>query len=268
MNRLPARFSELRRSQRKALIPFITAADPTPQVTVPLMHAMVAAGADIIELGMPFSDPMAEGPAIQAANERSLRQPVGLRGVLAMVREFRTKNEATPVVLMGYMNPVEAMGYAEFARAAAKAGADAALIVDAPPEEAGTLREALHAAGLEQIFLIAPTTTPERMRKICGASSGFVYYVSLKGVTGAKTLDVNEVAAKVDLIHSMTDLPVGVGFGIHDAASAAAVARVADAVVVGSAVVNRIAAQVNTPERIIPEVSEFLAELRGAIDRR
>ncbi|MDH4275700.1 MAG: tryptophan synthase subunit alpha [Gammaproteobacteria bacterium] len=268
MNRLVARFAALRAVQRKALIPFITAADPTPEVTVPLMHAMVAAGADILELGMPFSDPMAEGPAIQAANERSLRQPIGLRGVLAMVQQFRARDAVTPVVLMGYLNPVEAMGYTVFAEAAAKAGADAVLIVDAPPEEAGPLRAAMHAQGLEQVFLIAPTTSVERMAKICAASSGFVYYVSLKGVTGAKTLDVSEVARKVDLIHTVTDLPVGVGFGIHDAASAAAVARVADAVVVGSAVVNRIAAQINTPERIIPEVTEFLAGLRRAMDHR
>ena len=268
MNRLNARFSALRQAKRKALITFITAADPTPETTVPLMHAMVASGVDVLELGVPFSDPMAEGPAIQAANERSLRKPVGLKGVLAMVKEFRTQDANTPIVLMGYLNPVEAMGYNSFATQAAAAGADGVLIVDAPPEEAGPLRDELKQAGLELVFLVAPTTSVDRMRKICAASGGFVYYVSLKGVTGAKTLDTAEVARKVDQLRGVTELPVGVGFGIHDAESAAAVARVADAIVVGSAVVNRIAANEKTPERIVPEVSGFISELRRAIDHR
>lgn len=266
MSRIAIRFSELQHQGRTALVPYITAGDPNPALTVPLMHALVDGGADLLELGVPFSDPMAEGPAIQHACERALAQGVSLHGVLEMVREFRRRDGATPVVIMGYLNPVEVMGYIAFARAAAAAGVDGVITVDLPPEEAGDYLNALRGRHLDPIFLLAPTSTDERISRICAASSGFVYYVSLRGVTGAAHLNVREVEEKLKRIRRRTDLPIGVGFGIDNPDSAARIAAVADAVVVGSAIVKRIGALADQPEKIPPEVSAFLSTLRKAID--
>jgi len=266
MSRIAERFASLQQQQRKALIPFITAGDPAPEITVDLLHGLVAAGADIIELGVPFSDPMADGPVIQRASERALAHRVRLRDVLAMVAAFRRDDTATPLVLMGYLNPVERFGYAAFAAAAAEAGVDGLLTVDLPPEEARELTTPLRAAAIDPIFLLSPTTGPERIAAICHEASGFVYYVSVKGITGSAALDTDEVAARVATIRERTALPVGVGFGIRDAASAAAVAAVADAVIVGSALVSRVEALAATPDRIVPELSAFIGELRQAID--
>ncbi|HEY0634146.1 MAG TPA: tryptophan synthase subunit alpha [Gammaproteobacteria bacterium] len=265
MSRIAARFAELRTQGRKALIPFITAGDPQPEVTVPTMHALVEAGADLIELGVPFSDPMADGPVIQQASERALKHHVSLRDVLAMVRTFRETDGATPVVLMGYLNPVEVMGYERFASEAAAAGVDGVLTVDMPPEEAAGLAAALRPHGLDPIFLLAPTTSPERVSRICQAASGFVYYVSVKGITGAGHLDVADVAKRLEMIRARTDLPVGVGFGIQDGASAAKIAQVADAVIVGSALVRRIEAA--EPDKIPAAAGAFVAELRQAMNK-
>ena len=268
MSRLATRFEALRKAGRKALVPYVTAGDPAPEHTVPLLHALVEAGADVLELGVPFSDPMAEGPVIQKAMERALEHDVTLDEVLGMVRTFRERDTETPVVLMGYLNPVEIKGYAAFAQAAAEAGVDGVLVVDMPPEEADELVAALRAHELDLIFLIAPTTEPERMRAITELGSGFLYYVSLKGVTGAGHLDVAAVRERVAAIHELTDLPVGVGFGIRDAESAASIASVADAVVVGSALVKQVEANVTRPERIAPAVAALLGEMRAAIDAR
>lgn len=266
MSRIAARFTALRQAGRKALIPFVTAGDPNPEVTVPLMHAMVEAGADLIELGVPFSDPMADGPVIQAACERALEHHVSLRMVLDMVRAFRRQNNDTPVILMGYLNPIEVMGYANFAQAAQDAGVDGVLTVDLPPEEAGGLLEELKQAGVDPIFLLSPNTSDERVRKIAAVASGFLYYVSFKGVTGANRLDVGAVAAKLDAIRRLTDIPLGVGFGIRDAQSAAEVSAVADAVVVGSALVKRIADLAGEPDRINASVGAVLGDMRRAMD--
>lgn len=266
MSRIQARFSALQAAGRKALIPYITAGDPAPAVTLPLMHDLVAAGADIIELGIPFSDPMADGPVIQLAMERALAHEVSLRQVLQMVAEFRQRDSETPVVLMGYLNPVERMGYDEFAREAAEAGVDGVLTVDLPPEEAADVVPLFKARGLDTIFLLAPTTTLERARSICQQASGYVYYVSLKGVTGSSALDVTDVANKLDMLRTVTDLPIGVGFGIRDGATAAAVGEVADGVVVGSVLVNQIAANADNPDAARKAISAIIAEMRGAMD--
>jgi len=266
MSRIKGCFERLGKEGKKALIPFFTAGDPDPAITVPLMHAMVKAGANIIELGVPFSDPMADGPVIQAASERALEHHVSLHDVLEMVRNFREKDTDTPVVLMGYLNPVEVMGYKKFAQAASDAGVDGLLTVDLPPEEAHDFLEHLKVHELDPIFLIAPTSTGERIEKICGCASGFVYYVSLKGVTGAASLDVGSVADKLGQIRSATDLPIGVGFGIKDAESAAQVAKVADAVVVGSAIVKLVGENAGDREKIEARVTALLAEMRKAID--
>ena len=267
MSRLKSQFAALKRQGRKALIPFVTAGDPNPAVTVPLMHAMVAAGADVLELGVPFSDPMADGPVIQQASERALLHHVSLTQVLGMVREFRKTDNATPVVLMGYLNPIEVMGYAAFAVAAQQAGVDGILTVDIPPEEADDMLKALRAHELDMVFLLAPTSDAARIRRIVESASGFIYYVSLRGVTGAANIDMREVAGKVAAIRKQTDLPVGVGFGINTPEAAAQVAGFADAVIVGSALVNRIAALAAQPEKINAELSAFLAQLRKAMDK-
>ena len=266
MSRIEGTFAELRSQGRTALVPFVTAGDPEPSVTVPLMHAMVEAGADIIELGVPFSDPMADGPVIQRASERALEQGVSLRGCLDMVRRFRKRDDRTPVVLMGYLNPIEVMGYRQFAQKARKAEADGVLVVDAPPEEGQDLVVALGEKALDPIYLIAPTSTTERIRSICNNASGFVYYVSIKGVTGASHLDVEAVRLKMEEIRRLTNLPLGVGFGIKDAETAARVARVADAVVIGSALVGRIERLMDRPENIAEEVAGFLRGVREAMD--
>jgi len=267
MSRIEHRFAQLREQARTALIPYVTAGDPEPAVTVPLMHAMVRVGADLIELGVPFSDPMADGPVIQRASERALAHHTSLRHVLDMVRRFREDDADTPVVLMGYLNPVEVMGYEQFAAAAARAGVDGVLTVDLPPEEAQDLVTALRAQDLDPIFLLAPTTGVERVRLISEAASGFIYYVSLKGVTGAANLDVAQVAERLARIREVSDLPVGVGFGIRDAESAASIGRIADAVVVGSAVVKRIEDAQGNVENMIAAVCGLLSEMRAALDR-
>jgi len=266
MGRIVQRFETLKGQGKTALIPFITAGDPQPSVTVPLMHAMVAAGADLIELGVPFSDPMADGPVIQRASERALEHQVSLLDVLAMVREFRAQDAETPVVLIGYLNPIEVMGYDTFAARAGDAGVDGVLVVDAPPEESHELVGILRATGLDLVYLLAPTSTAERIAKVAEVASGFVYYVSIKGVTGAGHLDVDQVAAKLRPIRRMIELPVGVGFGIRDAASAARVAQVADAVIIGSATVKRMEDLADAPQRIPDTVCGFLSDLRAAID--
>ncbi|MCG8428186.1 MAG: tryptophan synthase subunit alpha [Chromatiales bacterium] len=266
MSRISGRFQQLKSENRTALIPFVTAGDPAPGVTVPLMHAMVEAGASIIELGVPFSDPMADGPVIQKANERALIHKVSLRDVLAMVKEFRSQDQETPVILMGYLNPIEVVGYQVFAEAAAEAGVDGLITVDIPPEEAEEFCRILGKHDIDPVFLVAPTSTPERIKRICDAAGGFVYSVSFKGITGAAKLDVDAVATKLEEIRQHTDLPVGVGFGIKDPATAQAVGRVADAVIVGSALVNRVEAFADQPDAIAPAVAELLAAMRSAMD--
>lgn len=266
MSRIKNCFDKLKTGKRKALIPYVTAGDPDPGVTVPLMHAMVNAGADIIELGVPFSDPMADGPVIQRAAERALEHHVSLRDVLVMVTEFRRTDTDTPVVLMGYLNPVEVMGYTVFAEAAAQAGVDGVLTVDLPPEEADELVVALKSQQLDPIFLLAPTSNDERINLICEAASGYVYYVAVKGVTGAGNLDVQAVVNKLEQIRKHTDLPVGVGFGIKDAGSAVAIANVADAVVVGSALVQKIEQAVGQHDRINTDISGLLRQMRAGMD--
>ena len=266
MSRIAQCFEVLRAQGRSALVPYITAGDPEPGVTVELMHALVEGGADLIELGVPFSDPMADGPVIQAACERALLHHVGLARVLQMVREFRGHDSRTPVVLMGYLNPIETMGYAAFAAAAREAGVDGVLIVDMPPEEGAELLRLLDEEALDPIFLLSPTSTADRIDNVCKRARGYVYYVSLKGVTGANTLDVAQVAARLDIIRTHCSLPVGVGFGIKDAATAAQVARVADAVIVGSAVVRLIEAHASAPRAIAPELRTLMTAMRGAMD--
>ena len=268
MSRIEQRFAELKNSRRKALIPYVTAGDPQPDITVPLMHALVEAGADLIEVGVPFSDPMADGPVIQAACERALEHHVSLHDVLDMVREFRSRDGDTPIVLMGYLNPIEAWGYDAFASAASAAGVDGVLTVDMPPEEAGELTSALRAADMDAIFLLAPTSSDERIRRVSESASGFVYYVSFKGVTGANRLDIDAVAARLDELRRHTALPLGVGFGIRDPESAAQVSHIADAVVVGSALVGRIPELVGQPEAIPASLAETLSAMRAAIDRQ
>ncbi len=267
MNRLATCFQTLKSKNKKALIPYITAGDPHPGVTVDLMHAMVEVGADIIEVGVPFSDPMADGPVIQAACERALEHGTSLTDVLAMVGEFRQKDKETPVVLMGYANPIEVMGYTSFAKAAEAVGVDGVLTVDLPPEEAEDILPVFKAAGISPIFLVAPTSHEGRIRKIAAMASGFIYYVSVKGVTGSAALDVGAVKRNVENIRQYSDLPIGVGFGIRDAEFAARVAAVSDAVVVGSAIVNRIAENASDKQKIITEVSSLLAGMRQAMDK-
>ncbi|MGH8272264.1 MAG: tryptophan synthase subunit alpha, partial [Gammaproteobacteria bacterium] len=240
MSRIASTFDDLKRTGRKALIPFITAGDPRPAATVGLMRALVGAGADVIELGVPFSDPMADGPAIQRASERALRQGTTLSAVLDIVREFRSGNSSTPVVLMGYANPIEAMGFERFADAARDAGVDGVLVVDYPPEESAPFAAELEKRGIDTIFLLAPTTTDARVSEVAKHARGYIYYVSLKGVTGASNLDVNDVSARISNLRSQIRLPIGVGFGIRDAQTAKSVAAIADAVVIGTRLVQEI----------------------------
>lgn len=269
MSRIAGRFQQLANEGRKALIPYIVVGDPAPDVTVPLMHALVENGADIIELGVPFSDPMSEGPVIQLAHERALAHKISLRDALDVVRTFREKDSQTPVLLMGYANPVEHMGYATFADAAAEAGVDALLTVDIPPEEVEQVNAELHRVGMDNIFLVAPTTPDERIARIVKQASGFVYYVSLKGVTGAGHLDIDDVASHLARIRRETGLPLAVGFGIKDADSAAAVAGIADGVVVGSALINAMAQQQEAGGDMAQAQAaavELLAQIRKGVD--
>jgi tryptophan synthase alpha chain len=264
MSKIQATFERLQAQGRKALIPFITAGDPDPALTVSLMHTLVEAGADIIELGVPFSDPMADGPTIQRASERALKQGVSLRQVLGMVANFRADDNQTPVVLMGYANPIEAMGVDEFAAAAFDAGVDGVLVVDYPPEESVDFAHAMRANALDPIFLLAPTSTATRISQVAALASGYVYYVSLKGVTGSASLDVAAVAARIPEIHAATGVPVGVGFGIRDPATAGAVARIADAVVVGSRIIEEI--EQSTADTVCARVHALVAALRRGMD--
>jgi len=264
MSRIEATFRKLRETGRKALIPFITAGDPQPNQTLPLMKALVAGGADIIELGVPFSDPMADGPTIQRASERALAFGVSLRMVLATVREFRKEDAATPVVLMGYANPIEAYGVADFVADAAAVGVDGVLVVDYPPEECGEFSALLRQHGLDPIFLLAPTSTEQRFAEVAAAGSGYLYYVSLKGVTGAGHLDLDDVGRRIPAIRARVGMPVGVGFGIRDGATAARIAGIADAVVIGSRIIEEIE---NAPAgQAVPKVTALLREMRIAID--
>lgn len=264
MTRIERRFSELKAAGRTGLIPFVTAGDPLPEAMVPLMHALVAAGADLIELGLPFSDPMADGPVIQHASERAIARGTGLTQVLAWVAEFRRDDPATPVILMGYLNPIEIHGYARFAEDAHAAGIDGVLLVDCPLEESAVL-EPLRQAGLDQILLAAPTTAPDRLAQLCEAARGFLYYVSFAGITGAARLSTADIADRVAGIRSRSQVPVAVGFGIRDADSARAVAAFADAVVIGSALVETLA-EAGGKEDLIERAGRFLAPIRQALD--
>ena len=269
MSRISGRFQKLAEQGRTALIPYVVAGDPGQSFTVPLMHKLVENGADILELGVPFSDPMAEGPVIQQAHERALANGTTLSAVLDMVREFRQSDTNTPVLLMGYANPVMHKGYAAFADAAAEVGLDALLTVDIPPEEVDSINRELQRVNMDNIFLVAPTTPDERIARIASRASGFIYYVSLKGVTGAGHLDTAEVAGRVDAIRQHSKLPVAVGFGIKDAATARAVAETADGVVVGSALVHQmseIIAQGGEPTAAIDAAGALVRDIRNGID--
>ncbi|MBE1162920.1 tryptophan synthase subunit alpha [Dyella acidiphila] len=266
MSRIDRRFAALKAAQRTGLIPFITAGDPAPEHTVALMHALVEAGADVIELGVPFSDPMADGPVIQHASERAIAKGVGLADVLAWVTAFRQRDQDTPIVLMGYLNPLEIHGYARFADEAVAAGVDGVLVVDCPLEETQVL-SALRAAGLQQILLAAPTTAPARMAQLCEAARGFLYYVSFAGITGAGRLSTPDIAARVAQIRAQAKAPVAVGFGVKDAQSAKAIAGFADAVVIGSALVERLESA-GSAQEIATRAGEFLRPIRAALDER
>ncbi|MBT9495824.1 MULTISPECIES: tryptophan synthase subunit alpha [Zoogloea] len=264
MSRIQETFKRLASEGRKALIPFITAGDPAPEMTLPLMQALVAGGADIIELGVPFSDPMADGPTIQRASERALAAGMSMRKVLDIVRSFRASGDQTPVVLMGYANPIEAMGAEPFTRAAAEAGVDGVLVVDYPPEECRGFAQTCRAAGLDPVFLLAPTSTEQRYDDVAAVGSGYIYYVSLKGVTGSATLDLDEVAQRIPLIREKVGMPVGVGFGIRDGATAARIACLADAVVIGSRIIEEI--EQSSREDAPAKVTAFLRGIREAMD--
>ncbi len=264
-NRIDATFATLRAAGRTALIPYVTAGDPSPAVTLSLLHALVGAGADVLELGVPFSDPMADGPVVQRASERALAQGVGLSEVLAIVAAFRQRDSTTPIVLMGYANPIEAMGAAAFAERAKTAGVDGVIVVDYPPEEAREFAALLVERGLAPIFLLSPTTPTARMSLVAGMARGYVYYVSLKGVTGAGHLDTADVAARLAEIRRHVSLPVGVGFGIRDAASAQAIAAHADAVVIGSRIIEEI--EGGPAEEAPARAAAWLATIRAAMDQ-
>jgi tryptophan synthase alpha chain len=265
MSRIQTTFDKLKQDKRKALIPFITAGDPSPQLTVPLMHGLVEAGADVLELGVPFSDPMADGPTIQRASERALKHGVSLRSVLGMVAEFRKQDAMTPVVLMGYGNPIEAMGWEAFAQRCAEVGVDGVLTVDFPPEESHEAFEHLQQHGIDPIFLLAPTTDDARIAKVAKLARGYVYYVSLKGVTGSGSIDLSAIEQKFPQLRKHIKLPIGVGFGIRDAATALAVAKLCDGVVVGSRIVQEI--ENSTEQNVVINVSKLVKELRLAVDK-
>jgi tryptophan synthase alpha chain len=265
MSRIAATFDALAKQNRKALITFITAGDPTLALTVPLMHALAKAGADVIELGVPFSDPMADGPTIQRSSERALRNGTSLRQVLRFVTEFRAANNQVPVVLMGYANPIEALGAETFAAEAAKAGVDGVLVVDYPPEESSEFAAILSARGIDPIFLLAPTSTEPRIKEVARLARGYVYYVSLSGVTGAAHLDLEDVKRKLPMLRSHVRLPIGVGFGIRDPETARKVGELADAVVIGSRLVQEI--EQSPAERVIDNITAVTQALRDALDR-
>jgi tryptophan synthase alpha chain len=264
MSRIQARFQALARERRKALIPYITAGDPHPSLTVPLMRALVEAGADILELGVPFSDPMADGPVIQRAGERALKHGVGLADVLRLVHQFREGDSSTPVVLMGYANPIEAMGVENFVGAAKTAGVDGVIVVDYPPEECEQFAALAKKNDIDPIFLLAPTSTDRRIEQVARVGSGYLYYVSLRGITGATHLDLSEVSSRIPKIRAATRLPIGVGFGIRDAESARKVAQTADAVVIGSRIIQEIEA--GAADQAVSRVKAFLKPIREALD--
>lgn len=263
-NRIAKTFTALQKQKRKALIPFITAGDPNPEITVQLMNQLVQSGANIIELGVPFSDPMADGPTIQRSSERALKHHVSLNDVLDMVALFRKSDTNTPVVLMGYANPIEALGYETFAAKAKDCGVDGVLIVDYPPEESNEWVRCLDQHGIDAIFLLSPTTPQERIQQVAGMAKGYIYYVSLKGVTGASHLDLQDVSAMVGQLRNYISIPIGVGFGIRDGATAKAVAGLADAVVVGSRIIEEIEKSSDT--ELLSNVGDLLSALRKAID--
>ena len=265
MSRIETRFAQLKTAARKALIPFITAGDPSLESTVPVMHALVAAGADVIELGVPFSDPMADGPTIQRSSERALARRAGLRFVLRAVQEFRRRDNDTPVVLMGYLNPIEIHGNVRFAAEAVAAGVDGVLLVDLPPEESAELLEIFSGHGLDLIALASPTTTPDRMATLCVNARGYLYYVSFSGVTGAGHLDIEAAGRRLHLIRGQSRVPVVAGFGIKDADSARAMSVEADGVVVGSALVEALAGAADA-DHACARATGFLAPLRRALD--
>ena len=264
MSRIARRFAELKAAGRKALIPYITAGDPLRSSTVPLLHGMVEAGSDILEIGVPFSDPMADGPAIQRSSERALKNGIGLVDVLSMVGQFRTNDAKTPVVLMGYANPIEAMGVEKFVDSAKTAGVDGVIVVDYPPQECGPFADLCGKAGIDCIFLLAPTSTDARIREVARAGTGYLYYVSLKGVTGVKSVDAAEVAAQLPRLRAASNLPIGVGFGIKDAESALAISKIADAVIIGSRIVQEIESA--GPEHAVARVKALLQPIRKALD--
>ncbi len=266
-NRIDSCFENLAGDGRQALVPFITSGDPDPDWSVAIMHALVAAGADVLELGVPFSDPMADGPVIQAASERAIARGVSLSRVLDTVQEFRRRDSTTPVVLMGYLNPIERYGHAQFARDAAASGVDGVLLVDCPPEEMIGLRRHLDEYGVYPICLIAPTTTPQRMDAIAQHARGYLYYVSFKGITGANQLDEAGLIAPIQEIRSHSSLPLAVGFGIKSPQSAAAVAGLADAVVIGSALIEHVE-NASTEQQACALVTGFLAPIRDAMDNK
>lgn len=264
MSRISATFARLGGEKTTALIPYIMAGDPSPNTTVPLMHALVSSGADVIELGVPFSDPMADGPVIQRAADRALKFGGGLNEVLACVSEFRKTNASTPVVLMGYANPIERMGMKLFAERAKNAGVDGVLVVDYPPEESRELLETMDAVDIDIIYLLSPTSTAARIKLVCDTARGYIYYVSLKGVTGAGNIDTGDVKEMIDVIKAQTKLPVGVGFGIRDAETARRIAVFADAVVIGSRLIQEL--ETGTPETAIPRVAALVKGIREAMD--
>lgn len=267
MSRISQHLGQAKAAGKKVLVAYVVNGDPFPEATLPTLHALVEQGVDVIELGVPFSDPMAEGPVIQLGHERALAHNISLLDTLDVVKQFRVTNNTTPIVLMGYANPVERFGYAQFAKAAAAAGVDGLLTVDLPPEEVVELKGELDANGLDNIFLLAPTTTLERAQKIAAHASGFLYYVSLKGVTGAGHLDVNAVKEKLAGFGQLTDLPVCVGFGIKDPATAKAVAVLADGVVVGSVLVEKMGGMADkNANDIAAAVGDIVGSIRAAID--
>ena len=264
MSRIQGRFQALARDKRKALIPYITAGDPHPSLTVPLMRALVEAGADILELGVPFSDPMADGPVIQRAGERALKHGVGLTDELRLAGEFRKSDKTSPIVLMGYANPIEAMGVEKFIAAAKAADIDGVIVVDYPPEECEQFAALAKKHGIDPIFLLAPTSTDKRIEQVARVGSGYLYYVSLRGITGASHIDLGDVAARIPKIRAATKLPIGVGFGIRDAESARRVAQTADAVVIGSRIIQEIEA--GAADQAVSRVKAFLKPIREALD--
>ncbi len=266
MSRLDACFKALAEQNQKALVPFVTAGDPNADFTLACMHNMVKAGANVIELGVPFSDPMADGPVIQKASERALEQGMSLKGVIDIVRQFRQDDQVTPVILMGYLNPIEFMGYEAFAERAAEAGVDGVLTVDIPPEESAALLRAYDKYALAPIFLLSPTSNESRIKKVAAVAQGYIYYVSIKGVTGTGDLELSEVSDKLAEIKRHTSLPLAVGFGVKNANIAANIAKISDAVVVGSALINCITDNANDENKGQEAIAGLLAEMRTAMD--